>query len=53
MGFLGSAMESYFLEKGLEVKRYDKKGVGSPEEINEADLIFVCVNTPYNKRRKA
>ena len=46
-------MESYFLEKGLEVKRYDKKGVGSPEEINEADLIFVCVNTPYNKEKKS
>lgn len=53
MGFLGSAMESYFLEKGIDVKRYDKKGTGSPEEVNEADLIFVCVNTPYNKEKKS
>ena len=52
LGFLGSAMESYFVQEGLDTKRYDKKGVGSPEEINEADLIFVCVNTPYDKEKK-
>lgn len=32
---------------------YDSgKQIGSPEEVNRADIIFVCVNTPYSVRAK-
>ena len=34
LGFLGGAMDRYFTEKGFEPLRYDKKGTGSPEEVN-------------------
>jgi len=39
-----------YLEKkeGIELFLYDKgTNLGSPEEINKAELIFVCVPTPY------
>ncbi|KKS38499.1 MAG: hypothetical protein A3G49_06335 [Candidatus Sungbacteria bacterium RIFCSPLOWO2_12_FULL_41_11] len=52
LGFLGGSMDRYFTEKGVKTYRYDKKGIGSPEEVNEADAVFVCVNTPYDGVKK-
>ncbi len=49
LGFLGGSVDRYFSEKGLAVRRYDKKGIGSLEEVNGADTVFICVNTPFNK----
>ena len=50
LGFLGGSMDRYFTGKGVTPFRYDKKGIGSPEEVNKADIIFVCVNTPYSRK---
>lgn len=51
---VGGAMQRYLEKKqGLELFLYDKgKGLGSPEEINKAELVFVCVPTPYLKDGK-
>lgn len=48
-GMVGGAMQRYLEQKeGLELFLYDKgKNIGSPEEINKAELVFVCVPTPY------
>jgi UDPglucose 6-dehydrogenase len=51
VGVVGSAVCSYFLNRG-EVARYDKfTGEGSLEEINEAEIVFVCVPTPFASGR--
>jgi UDPglucose 6-dehydrogenase len=54
LGFLGGALKRYFEQKkGYRLFFYDTgKQIGSPEEINRADIIFVCVNTPYSATRK-
>ncbi|MBI2635396.1 MAG: UDP-glucose/GDP-mannose dehydrogenase family protein [Parcubacteria group bacterium] len=47
VGILGSAVKSYFEDGGYEVFCYDKfNGIGSIEEVNKADIIFICVPTP-------
>src|SRR3989344_2872540 len=54
VGMVGGAMKRYLEQKqGLELFLYDKgKGLGSPEEINKAEIVFVCVPTPYLKDGK-
>lgn len=54
LGFLGGALRRYFERNRRRYRLffYDKKGIGSPEEVNRADVIFVCVNTPYSVGRK-
>lgn len=48
IGFVGGAVKKYFESKGIRPLVYDKhKKLGSPEEINNADIIFVCVSTPF------
>jgi len=49
VGMVGGAMQKYLENKeGVELLLYDKgKNLGSPVEINKADIIFVCVPTPY------
>jgi len=50
VGMVGGALKSYFEEKGLKPFLYDKgKKFGSIEEVNQADIIFICVPTPFNK----
>src|SRR3989344_1633333 len=51
VGMVGGAMKRYLEKKqGLELFLYDKgKGLGSPEEVNKAEIVFVCVPTPYLK----
>ena len=48
IGVLGGAIKKYYEENGYgEVFCYDKfKNIGSIENINRADIIFVCVPTP-------
>ena len=51
VGMVGGALNRYFGSVGVKTLLYDKfKHKGSPEEINKAEIIFVCVPTPYQKR---
>ena len=54
VGMVGGAMQRYLEKKqGVELFLYDKgKNLGSPDEINKAEVIFVCVPTPYLKDGK-
>lgn len=55
VGFVGGSVRNWF-EKGrlknrVQLFLYDKfKKLGSLEEVNKADIIFVCVPTPYGKK---
>jgi len=51
IGMVGGAALRYFQKKdGLEIFLYDKgQNLGSQEEVNKAEVIFVCVPTPYLK----
>ncbi len=47
-GFVGGALKRYFESVGITPFTYDKgKNEGSVEEVNKADVIFICVPTPY------
>lgn len=50
-GMVGGAMLHYLKRKeGLEIFTYDKgKNEGSKEDVNKAEVVFVCVPTPYLK----
>lgn len=49
-GMVGGASQRYFESVGVVPICYDPpKGIGSVEEINRADVIFVCVPTPYDE----
>lgn len=54
VGMVGGALQRYFEKKGYKVGGnlflYDKgKNLGSMDEVNQADVIFVAVPTPYLK----
>lgn len=53
VGMVGGAMKSYFEKKRINpLLLYDKgKNLGSLEEINQADIIFICVPTPFDKEK--
>ena len=52
VGMVGSAIKSYFEKKGNDLFLYDKgRGLGSIEDVNKADVIFVCVPTPFDKEK--
>lgn len=54
VGMVGGAMKRYLEKKeGLELFLYDKgQNLGSPDEVNKAEIVFVCVPTPYLKDGK-
>ena len=55
VGMVGGALERYF-EKFRNIKPfvYDKgKNLGSPQEINQAEVIFICVPTPFDKEKNS
>lgn len=55
VGFVGGALRNYF-EKvgGIKPLLYDPgKNLGSVEEINQADIIFICVPTPFDKEKQS
>src|SRR3990167_8847250 len=54
VGMVGGAMQRYLEKKqGLEIFLYDKgKGLGSIDDVNKAEIVFVCVPTPYLKDGK-
>ena len=52
VGMVGGALKDYFEKKGKVVGNdlflYDPhKGFDSVDEVNKADVIFICVPTPY------
>ena len=53
VGMVGGALQRYFEKKGVKPFLYDKgKNLGSMDEVNQADVIFACVPTPFNKDGK-
>jgi len=52
VGMVGGALKRYFEKKEMKPFLYDKgKNLGSIEQINQADIIFICVPTPFNKEK--
>ena len=54
VGMVGGALKDYFEKKGKIIGKdlflYDPfKGFDSIDELNKADVIFICVPTPYLK----
>jgi UDPglucose 6-dehydrogenase len=48
VGVVGSAVRNYLQLTGICPLLYDPfKELGSVEEINQADLVYICVPTPY------
>lgn len=49
-GYVGGASKKYFQKINADVRLYDKyKNEGSLEQIQEADIIFIAVPTPYDE----
>jgi UDPglucose 6-dehydrogenase len=52
VGMVGGALQRYFEKRGLKPFLYDKgRNLGSVEEVNKADIIFICVPTPFDKEK--
>ena len=52
VGMVGGAMKRYFEKEGVQPLLYDNgNNHGSIEEINQADVIFICVPTPFNEEK--
>jgi UDPglucose 6-dehydrogenase len=52
LGVVGDATHQWFERRGQALRVYDpNRGLGSEPEINEADVVFVCVPTPYDAVR--
>jgi len=50
IGIVGGAVEKYFKKSKKKLFLYDKyKKIGSEKEVNQADVIFICVPTPFDK----
>jgi UDPglucose 6-dehydrogenase len=48
LGWVGGTMRAYFAQTEHQMFLYDKfKGIGSVAELNQADVIFVAVPTPF------
>ena len=48
LGVVGDALHDYFEGRRYSLRVFDPyKGLGSEESINEADVVFICVPTPY------
>lgn len=51
LGFVGGAVHYWFehkLNNRVELFSYDKhKNIGTVKEVNKADIVFVCVPTPF------
>lgn len=46
---VGGALRAYFEQSGIAPFVFDRpKGIGSLEEVNRADIVFVCVPTPFH-----
>lgn len=51
-GMVGGAMQRYLTKKGFEIIAYDPpKGLDDVVALGTADIIFICVPTPYDEAR--
>jgi len=52
VGMVGGALKRYFEKKSIKPFLYDNgKNLGSIDEVNQADIIFICVPTPFDKEK--
>lgn len=52
IGMVGGALNYYFETAGIETHIYDKyKHLGSIDEVNSTDIVFICVPTPYDDKK--
>ena len=52
IGVVGGALLHYFKKKKISLLLYDKgEKLGSLQEANKADVVFVCVPTPFTKKK--
>jgi len=52
VGMVGGALKKYFEKKNRKLFLYDKyKNIGSFDEVNQADVVFICVPTPFDKEK--
>jgi len=52
VGIVGGSLRDYFEKQGREIFLYDSgKNLGSLNEVNQGDVIFICVPTPFEKER--
>lgn len=52
MGVVGDALHDYFQRRDHALRVFDpNRGLGSVQSINEADVVFICVPTPYMPER--
>lgn len=50
VGMVGGALSRYFEKVGKTPFLYDNgKNLGTIEKVNQADVIFICVPTPFTK----
>lgn len=48
IGYVGGAVEAFYRKQGIGLFLYDKyKNIGSLDGLNRADLIFLCLPTPF------
>ncbi len=51
LGIVGKTLFDWLKKQKYEVYGYDKfKNIGSLEEVDKADVIFLCLPTPYNPK---
>lgn len=51
LGFVGGATKKYFASNGQQPLVYDKyKHIGSLTEVNRAEIVFICVPTPFQPK---
>lgn len=52
VGMVGGALNYYFETIGQKTYVYDKyKRLGSIEEVNNSDVVFICVPTPHDDEK--
>jgi UDPglucose 6-dehydrogenase len=48
VGMVGGALRAYFEKTGkYDLFLYDRKGIGSLDEVNKAEFVYLCLPTPY------
>ncbi len=48
IGYVGGVVKEWFQRNKYQLFLYDKyKNIGSIEEVNKAEIIFICLPTPY------
>jgi len=53
IGTVGKAVKYWFNKEGYPLFLYDKnKKIGSSEEINRSEIVFISVPTPFRKQGK-